>query len=272
MNFISTFTTSFLSIGLTMISLLLIKLILDKGSQFKKISSTELINSKEGLATSIKRAGIFIGLMIGSLGVLSKSLTEQACDQLLLLIFMLIAIVISDKILFSKISNKEEVFKGNISLAISEFGLFLGTGIIAYGSFYGEGPWYSSIVFFLLGQLTFIFINLIYEKTYKDIKNSIIDNKISSGLFFGSIMIAQSIIIKTAIIGDFTSWTSDLISFIELVIIGFSLLYIFTNTIIDKVFLPKITIKEALKQDLMPPIIIISSIKIGLAILINLTI
>jgi uncharacterized membrane protein YjfL (UPF0719 family) len=269
MEILSNLLLGFSNIIIVIVNMFIFKLILDKNSAFNINGATSLINSKAGIPLSIRRAGIFLSLLIGSLGVVNSNIYMQILDQTLLFIFLFSAIYLSDKILFNKVSNTKEIINGNLSLAISEFGLFVSTGIIAYASFNGEGPWYTSIVFFILGQLTFLLISYIYEKAYKNIKTNILKNKISSGIFLGSIMIAMSFIIKSAIIGDFISWQNDLMSFFIYTISGIILLFLSTNFIIDKVFLPEIRIKEALEKDLVSPVIILASIKIGLAILIN---
>jgi len=182
------------------------------------------------------------------------------------------AFIMSDKILFKEVDNTKNIANGNMSLAISEFGLFIGTGIITYASFSGQGPWYSSIVFFVLGQIVFIAITKSYEKMYANIDKKVIEGNISAGIMLGSVMIAFALILKTAIIGDFTSWEEDIESFFVVSIFGFIILIIFANYIIDKLFLPAITIKEAIEADNIAPIILLSSIKIGVALLITFAI
>lgn len=262
-----------ITISLSLAVVYIFKLIADWN--FKKVNdglcANDAINNGNS-AVAIRRAGMYLGLMIGALGTLSSSIQVQIMDQGLLILFMGLVYLISDKVVFSNINNTKEISKGNKSLAIAEAGLFIGTGIIAYASFAGNGIWYSSIVFFALGQVMLLLMTLVYETLYKEIKINVEQGKITSGIMLGSLMIAFSLILKSAIIGDFVSWEQDLISFFNMSVVGLIMLVLFANILIDKVFLPNLTIKESLEKDNIAPIILISSIKIGIALLINMAI
>ena len=127
------------------------------------------IEDNNNIAIAIRNAGIYLGIGITMIGTIGDPI-KQVYEGLIAMAFVLIAIFISDKIVFSKIINSKEIAKGNIALAISEFGLFVSTGIIAYSSFIGSGPFISSVVFFILGQMVFILSALISEYVYKNIK------------------------------------------------------------------------------------------------------
>lgn len=221
------------------------------------------------VALGIRRGAMYLGLMIGAMGTLNSEFLIQIKDQFLLLIFIGMAFFISDKILFKNVSNTLEIIKGNVAIAIGEAGLFLATGIIAYASFSGEGPWYSSIVFFILGQIVLLLATKAYEFMYPEIKNKIEKGSVASAIMLSSLLISFALILKSSIIGDFTSWETDIISFVKMSILGFVLLVIFANIIIDKLFLPNLTIKEALKKETVAAIILISGLKIGIAVIIN---
>lgn len=221
------------------------------------------------VALGIRRGSMYLGLMIGAMGTLNASISSQILDQILLLGFMLVAFVISDTLLFKGISNTEEIIKGNKGIAICEAGLYLATGIIAYASFSGEGPWYSSIVFFILGQSVLLLAAKAYDYIYKDLKENIKKGSIASSIMLSSLLVSFALILKSSIMGDFTSWETDLISFFKMSILGFVLLVLFANVIIDKLFLPDLTIKEALEKEIVAAIILICGLKIGIAIVIN---
>ncbi len=221
------------------------------------------------IALGIRRGSMYLGLMIGAMGTLNSAISEQLLDQFLLLCFMFAAFLISNKILFKNVENTQEIIKGNKAIAIGEAGLFLATGIIAYASFSGNGPWYSSIVFFILGQAVLLLAAKAYDYIYKDLKEKIQRRSVASAIMLASLLISFSLILKSSIIGDFTSWESDLISFLKMSIFGFILLVLFANVIIDKLFLPDLTIKEALDKEITAAIILISGLKIGIAIIIN---
>lgn len=224
---------------------------------------------QNNVALGIRRGSMYLGLMIGAMGTLNSEILIQIKDQFLLLMFIGLAFFISDKILFKNVSNTLEIIKGNVSVAIGEAGLFIATGIIAYASFSGEGPWYSSIVFFILGQIVLILATQMYELMYKNIKTNIEQGSIASAIMLSSLLISFSLILKSSIIGDFSSWEADIVSFVKMTILGFILLILFANVIVDKLFLPKLTIAEALNKENVAAIILIAGLKIGIAVIIN---
>lgn len=257
------------TIVLSMIMVYVFKQIADFNlKRVAQANANEVINGGNK-AIAIRRAGMYLGIMIGALGTMTASIGDQIFNQFLMLGFMGVTFIISDKIVFKDVSNTLDIAKGNVSLALAEAGLFIATGIIAYASFAGEGVWYSSIVFFILGQLLFLTMTKVYEKLYSDIDEKVLAGNQSAGIMLGSLMIAFALILKSAIIGDFVSWEADLQSFFIMSGVGFLLLILLANIIVDKIFLPGITIKEAIENDNVAPIILISAMKIGIAVLIN---
>lgn len=259
------------NIGLVFSTLFLISYLLNYKT--KKHLCTFSCEQQDNLSVMISNSGVYLAVLIGSMGTISQSLSEQLLSQLLLISFMFLSFIIIDKIVFKDINNMIEVLKNNLSLAITEFSIFVGTGIIAYASFTGNGPWYSSIAFFILGQILFIGTIYFYNNIiYKNILEHTQSKNISAGLLLGSTVIAIAIIFKSAIIGDFVSWSNDLQSTLIGITIGFTLYVLIADYLIDLVFLPKMKINELIEKDLIPLAIKISALRIGAAFLINATI
>lgn len=76
-------------------------------------------------------------------------------------------------------------------------------------------------------------------------------------------------ILKSAIIGDFTSWTHDIVSFFAYALFGMVLMFIFANKLIDKVFLPNTVTAEHLKNNNISAIAIVAGVKFAIAIIIS---
>jgi len=238
-------------------------------AMFKKnyVSVNEI--EKEGnIAVAIRNGAIYLGIAIAMIGVISTPLT-QLIDGLTAMIFVLIAVNISDNVVFSKVNNSIEIGKNNMSLALAEGGLFIGTGIIAMASFSGEGPYVSSIVFFLLGQIVLVLSTIIVEQMYKGIKDKIIDGNLSAGILLGSVIIGLSFVLSSAVAGDFHGWKEDIISFLEYALFGYLLVLVFANKAIDWIFLPTTKIKEQIENNNVSAIIVVSAIKVGIALLIS---
>jgi uncharacterized membrane protein YjfL (UPF0719 family) len=258
--------TSLISVGIAFGVLVVARAIIHAIFKKEYTSVTEI--EKNNISVALRNAGIYIGIAIAMIGVISSPV-EQLIDGFSAMIFVIVASTISDKIIFSKIDNTKEIGEGNISLALAEFGVFVGTGIIALGSFTGTGPYISSIVFFIIGQIVLIGTILLAELFYKNIKNEIINGKVSAGLFLGSMIISMSIILKSALIGDFTGYTQDILSFLEYAIFGYILMFIFANKLIDFIFLPKSKILENIEKDNISALAIVSAIKLSIAFIIS---
>ena len=230
--------------------------------------SLEEVETKGNIAVAIRNAGIYIGVAMAMVGVISSPLT-QLVDGLTALVFLLIATVVTDKIVFSKVVNSTEIGNGNISLAVAESGLFIGTGNIAMASFAGEGPYISSIVFFLLGQAVLVLAALTAEKVYKGIKDFIAEGNISAGILLGSVILGISFILRSAIYGDFNGWTHDIEAFLLYALFGFVLMFLFANKLIDLIFLPNSVIREQIEKDNVSAIVVVSGMKLAIALIIS---
>ena len=238
------------------------------------------IVSAQNMAVSFRRAGLYLAIGIGMFAAAGTdstssgfidSLLLQIVDGILIMFFLFCAMYINDKFILKNINNDEALKNNNIAVGLVEFGAYVATGLIAYGSFADTGPWYSSIVFFILGQSVLVVMVLIYEysskiKVLEEIKNG----NIAAGLMVAGILIAYSLILKAAIIGPFSGWSEDLLAFAISAISGILLLLVIANKAIENIFLPNTDIyKEIVVDQDIPPIIVVVAVKITLALVIG---
>jgi uncharacterized membrane protein YjfL (UPF0719 family) len=242
--------------------------------------ANQQIQTFSNIALAFRRSGLYLGVAIAmfvSIGDikdtsnLANNIIAQIIDGSLILIFLFLAMVINDKILLKNINNNQAILQNNIAVSLVEFGSFIATSIIAYASFYGDGPWYSSIIFFILGQVLLILMVVIYESFMKfDILESIKDDNISSGLLICGVLISYSIVLKSTIMGPFISWSNDLFHFAISALSGIILLLILSNSLINRLFLVKTSIKkEIIENKNIPSILIVVSLKIAIALVIS---
>ncbi len=233
------------------------------------------IETAENMAVAFRRVGLYLAISIAMFGAIntnmkSYGITTQLIDGSLILVFLSIAMLINDKILLGAIDNSKALKEKNISVGITEMGNYIATGLIAYGSFVDIGPWYSSIVFFVLGQIMLVAMVKVYEyfSSY-DALNEIQNGNVPAGLMISGTMIAYGLILKAAIAGPFISWSIDLQNFAISAFSGIIMLII-ANLIIDKVFLPNTTVYKEIKIDKdIPPIMVAVAVKIAVAIIIG---
>lgn len=274
MNFDKIGTINFEAFGESLISAILVfifiyatKIIMDLIVKSKYNANIE-IEENNNMGIAFRRFGMYIGMGIAMYSSVNSYLI-QIMDGFLILIFMMIAVQIGDKITIPGVNNTNELKKGNVAVGIAEAGLFIATGIIAFGSFSGEGPWYSSIVFFLLSQIVLIIMARVFELIHGDVVPAIKEGNTAAGLLLGGSMIAYALILKTAVAGNFISWEVDLISFGISVISGFILILLFANKVIDRLFLPGTTIKKEIEDRNVSAILVVVAMKFVVAFIIS---
>jgi len=215
------------------------------------------IEEASNLAVGIRRTGIYLGIPIGLLGTLMgeshglwMDIMLIAQEGVLVMLFIFIASVISDKAILPNIANTDEVLSDNTAVACVEFGLYVATGLIAYGSFIGEGGGLvSALVFFGLGQLALIFCTKVYEAvTPYEVVEMISGGNTSAGVLLGGVITAIGLIIHSSISGPFVSWTIDIISFAAFALLGLLLLLVMQKCA-DWLFLPNTTIQTETQRD-----------------------
>ena len=222
------------------------------------------IEERSNLAVALRRCGLGIGFGLGLAGVVSGGVTRFAAgwDAVLdntlellgyfavLLVFFFVAQVVAEHIVLHHVHNTEELHKGNEAVGFAEFGLLVATGLIAYGSFHGEGGgWHTSVGFFAMGQVALVVFAMLYEwVTPFNILDEIRDGNGAAGVMLGGTLITLGIILGFAISGPFTGWIEGIVGFSVSAAVGMALLIPFQR-LIDKAFLPNTTLKIEVERD-----------------------
>ena len=234
------------------------------------------------LAAGLRRTGAQLGLAIAFMGLLSgPSNTSIVQDFIttgiygaLAVCFMLSSLVFTDRLVIPGVNNTQAIKGNNIAVGIVEFGMLVGTGIIANSSIVGEGGgMVSSLCYFLAGQITLVALVLFYEKIISrnfNIIESIGDGNIASGIYIGGKLIAYALILKSAIAGNATDATLSYMmsDYLLLAVTGMIFLYVF-EYFIDLLIITSSTVKEILTEDRMVPALQLSVAKIGMALILS---
>ena len=234
------------------------------------------------LAAGLRRTGAQLGLAIAFMGLLSgPSNTSIVQDFIttgiygaLAVCFMLSSLVFTDRLVIPGVNNTQAIKGNNIAVGIVEFGMLVGTGIIANSSIVGEGGgMVSSLCYFLAGQITLVALVLFYEKINSrnfNIIESIGDGNIASGIYIGGKLIAYALILKSAIAGNATDATLSYMmsEYLLLAVTGMIFLYVF-EYFIDLLIITSSTVKEILTEDRMVPALQLSVAKIGMALILS---
>lgn len=222
------------------------------------------IEEESNLAMALRRAGLSIGFGFGLAGVVSGGVVRFAAgmdavlaDMLelagycgLLLVFLFLAEIIADRIILHSVNNAMELKNRNNAVGLAEFGIFIATGLVAYGSFHGDGGGYlTALGFFGMGQAALIGFAALYEAvTPFKMVEEIRQGNAAAGLMLGGTLITLGIILSFAISGPFTGWREGIIGFVISAAVGIALLIPF-QLLIDKVFLPNTTLQIEVERD-----------------------
>ena len=234
------------------------------GGDSAAFSSDYQIEEQSNLAVALRMAGLSVGFGFGLAGVVSggvvrfaagmdavlRDMGELAGYCVLMLVFLFVAEIIADKVILHNVSNSLELQKNNVAVGLAEFGIFIATGLVAYGSFHGDGGGYvTALAFFGMGQAALIAFAAIYEAaTPFQMVQQIKDGNAAAGLMLGGTLITLGIILCFAIAGPFTGWREGIIGFGISTAVGIALLIPF-QLLIDKVFLPNTTLQIEVERD-----------------------
>ena len=222
------------------------------------------IEEKSNLALALRRAGLGVGFGLGLAGVVSggvarfadgwdallQSTLEIAVYCVVLLVFFFVAEFLSERVVLGHVHNARELHEGNLAVGFAEFGILVATGLIAYGSFHGEGGgWETSVGFFVMGQVVLIVFAFLYEwATPFDCLGEIQKGNAAAGLILGGTLVSLGVVLGFAVSGPFTGWTEGIVGFAMSGAVGIVLLIAFQR-LIDKAFLPNTTLKIEVERD-----------------------
>ncbi|MBF0369052.1 MAG: DUF350 domain-containing protein [Magnetococcales bacterium] len=246
----------------------------------KRFDSDHEIEENSNLAVGLRRGGLYGAIAIGMYGSVSSGisqgfmadLTVLALDGILIVLFTMLCGTLNDKVIIDGIDNDQAVLEGNIAVGLTEAGGYLATGLIMYGAVSGEGgPWWGSMVWFVLGQLALLTMIYLYEwMTPFNVVENIRQGRAASGLMLGGMMVAMGFILKGAISGVSNGWSADLQAFGLSFINSLFLLLVVFHQFVDRIFLPGTTIQTEIERDNnTAAILVVITVKIALALFIS---
>lgn len=237
------------------------------------------ICQNSNLAIGLRRAGLYIGIALGMAGPLLwrgertflGDLKALAWEGLLVTVFLYVAQVVNDKLVLHHFDNSEAVGKGNVAVGLSEFGSYVATGLIALGTFLGEGGGLTAaFVFFILGQLALVIFVWTHEviSRYSLIRETKHGN-VAAGTMLGMITVALGIILMKSVSGDFQGWTHSIQGFSQAALIGTVTLLLLQKPV-DLLFLKRDTNLEIeIRRDQNTSAVLVAAgIRCGVAIIV----
>jgi uncharacterized membrane protein YjfL (UPF0719 family) len=236
------------------------------------------IAQSQNLAIALRRSGLYLGVAIGMLGALSgggsgfaADVVEMALEGGAMVVFLFIAQAITDAVVVPGIKNAEALRDGNVAVGLVEFGVSVATGLVAYGSFAGEGGGLlSAVVFFALGQVALIVLAVVYERmTPYHVVEEVRGGNVAAGLMLGGMLLAFGFILNSSLSGNFVGWTEDLLGFAASAGMGIVLLLLLQWPI-DRLFLPGTTLRNEIETSPNPAAVAVAvAVKTALALVIS---
>jgi len=240
----------------------------------------QIINGN--LAVGLRRSGAQFGLALAMMGVLSGGAAPSLLNDILLTLFygvlgtlfIVSSLFITDRLVLPGVDNLRKIANGTVAVGMVEFGMLVSTGIIAFASIVGEGGgWLSSIIYFVVGQITLVLLVLIYERVLIrnfNIVEAIGGNNVAAGIYLGGKLIAYALILKTAIAGNGTdaALLDHVEDFVLLAVSGMLMLYVFER-LIDALIVTTSNVAQILEEDRVVPVVQLTASKIGMAILLS---
>lgn len=218
---------------------------------------------KDNLAFSTVITGYYVGLIviIGSAIIgESRGFLNDVFDitlySFLGIILLNISAVIVDKIILKQFDLTKEIIEDqNVGAGIIKGVSFISIGLILFGSITGESNGYifgliTALAYWIIGLVIMVITSKIYSIMIDyDISREVEKDNVAAGLAFSGALLAISIIIMNALLGNFTSWVDTLIEVGLQVLLGIILLPIM-RLVADKILLPgqKLT-DEIVNQD-----------------------
>ncbi len=218
---------------------------------------------KDNLAFAFGVSGYYAGLIIviGS-AIVGESrgflfdLIDISIYSILGIVLLNLSALIVDKIILTKFDLRKEITEDrNSGAGVLKGVVFIGSALILFGSITGESNDAISGIFTATGYwLLGLIILLVTAKLYNlmlsyDLHAEIEKDNVAAGVAFSGALLAISIIIMNALLGDFNSWKDTLLEVGLESLLGFIVLPIM-RFVSDKILLPgqKLT-DEIVNQD-----------------------
>jgi uncharacterized membrane protein YjfL (UPF0719 family) len=219
------------------------------------------IEEKSNLAVGLRRTGLYLGMAIalaGTLGGVSAGFAMDVlalvADGIVITVCLFVSRTVNDRVMLGHLENDNEVKKGNVAVGLSECGMFVATGFILNGSFFGTSENIpagiaSAVVFFVAGQAVLLIGGYGYERIAPfNVREEIRNGNAAAGMALAGMLIALGVILRSSIAGPSAGWAADFVSFGAYAVYGIVLLLIFKKAA-DLFLLPGTSIAVEVQRD-----------------------
>ncbi len=224
---------------------------------FTPYNVDEELTHKDNKALAISYAGylvgqalIVLGVMMGPSSSLVDGLIGVAVWSLVGIVLLNISRVVNDRIILKNFSNRKEIIEDkNAGVGAAQCGGYIGTALLIQAIVAGEQiSWLDSVVgvviFFVIGQFSFVIFSLIYAKVIRyDLHGEMERDNAAAGLSFGLTLIAVGLILSKSI-----SVSASIPAFFAWFLIGLALILV-ARFLIDRLLMPSHRLDDEIAQD-----------------------
>jgi len=217
----------------------------------------EELTHKDNKALAVSYVGylvaqgiIVLGVMDGESSDFYQDLIGVAVWSLAGIVLLNLARIINDKFLLSKFCNVKEIIGDrNVGVGAVQCGAYIGTAMLLSAIVAGDQPDIvasitGALLFFVLGQLSFIAFGFVYEKvTRYSLHAELERDNAAAGVSFGMTLIAVGIILSNTV-----RHTVSLPAFFAWFLNGVALILV-TRILVDKLLLPGHKLDDEISKD-----------------------
>ncbi len=245
--------------AVTFLFIVIAKTIADKRTV--RFDDDHEIEEKSNAAVGLRRAGLYLAFAVGLAGSLGgksvgfvNDIVWLLLDSVLITVCLFACREVNDRLMLPNINNDDEAQKGNVAVGLVECGMYIATGLVINGAFFGESAdmatgIMSALAFFVLGQMVLLICGVVYGKILPfDIRGEIAAGNAAAGLALGGMLVALGVILRDSVAGPFMGWVPDLISFGMAAVFGIVMLLIFKK-LTDVFLLPNADLSVEVARD-----------------------
>lgn len=247
---------AYVAVALTV--LLVGKVTLDLLSPFKL--DDQLI-AKDNPAFGVALIGYYLGILIVFVGAtygaaqagmsLWESLLRDVGWSVGGIVLLNLSRLLTDRAVFPKFSTRKEVIEDrNVGMGAIECGVYIGSALMVAGAISGKGGGvHTALAFWALGQVALVLYAWVYKLAVRyKFDHEIEQDNVAAGIAYGGNVIAMGIVLMRGLLGDFTSWSTNLVQFGWY--FGFAFVVLLAGRfIIDLILLPGRTLREEIVED-----------------------
>lgn len=218
---------------------------------------TAEINERKNFALALRRAGLYLGLVVAMTSSLSapgagqglgRDLVGTLIDGGIVIVTLIAAQFLNGKLLFAKLPEATGLRENNIAVGLTEFGQYVATGLVVSGALTGEGTMLSGLAYIVIGQVALMLTFALFGKFARwDALGEIRNGNVAAGIAVGARLLAIGLLLKAAISGDASRFATDITLFGVWYVFGLVMMAV-VSWVADLLFLPGLRIREAIVE------------------------